>query len=521
MSPAAEKVASLVGVTFFRRASSITDAIRNRTLTADPMESTQRGADHPTGDNGLDAVKGEWRALLITVFMAGLSVALMALPTPAGLSVAGQRVLAVAVMAIGLWCTDAIPAAVTGILLVIALALSGGVPGFPEALVGFAEPVAYFLIGVLTIGLAVLRSGLAERVARFFLRRCRGRSRALYLQMLLSFPLLTILLPSATTRTGILVFVYEQALDLGHIPRGAPLAKAIMLALNSINRLASTVLLTGGITPVLAASLIGGISWGRWLTLMIVPYGVLLALGAVLIYLLYRKGFDTPLSSLPAAEPKPLSGKEIRTLVITIGASLLWLTDAWHHWNPALPAILAWACLLTPGIGVLTWKEFEKGFGWANFFVLASSLSLARALSSSGASAWIAEITVRGMPAFSQQPVLVVVVLLLAAAPIRLLIPNITGFLATTIPIAMSIGAATGLNPIICGLAVMIAGDAVLYYPAQSASSLVVYERGHLTAAEIFRFGLWMTLAAYLVVLFVALPYWQAVGEPLRLLPRR
>jgi sodium-dependent dicarboxylate transporter 2/3/5 len=124
--------------------------------------------------------------------MAGLAAVLMALPAPAGLSVAGQRVLAVAVMAIGLWCTDAIPAAVTGILLVIALVLSGGVPGFPEALVGFAEPVAYFLIGVLTIGLAVLRSGLAERVAGFFLRRCHGSSRALYLQMLLSFPLLTL-----------------------------------------------------------------------------------------------------------------------------------------------------------------------------------------------------------------------------------------------------------------------------------------------------------------------------------------
>ncbi|MCE5265684.1 MAG: anion permease [Deltaproteobacteria bacterium] len=454
--------------------------------------------------------------------MAGLSLALMALPSPAGLSAAGQRVLAVAVMAIGLWCTDAIPAAVTGILLVIALVLSGGVAGFSEALVGFAEPVAYFLIGVLTIGQAVLQSGLAERVACFFLQHSRGRSRALYLHMLLSFPLLTLLLtlllPSATTRTGILIFVYEQALDLGRVPRGAPLAKAIMLALNSINRLASTVLLTGGITPVLAASLIGGISWGRWFVLMCVPFGVLLTLGSALIYGLYREGFDAPLSSLPERSPKPLSGREIRTLVITIGASLLWLTDAWHHWNPALPAILAWACLLAPGIGVLSWKEFEKGFGWANFFVLASSLSLARALSSSGASDWIAAVITRAMPAFSEQPILVVAVLLLAAAPIRLLIPNITGFLATTIPIAMSIGSATGLNPVICGLAVMIAGDAVLYYPAQSASSLVVYERGHLTASEIFRFGLWMTLVAYLVVIAVALPWWTAVGEPLRIM---
>jgi hypothetical protein len=86
---------------------------------------------------------------------------------------------------------------------------------------------------------------------------------------------------------------------------------------------------------------------------------------------------------------------------------------------------------------------------------------------------------------------------LLVTAPVRLLIPNITGFLALTIPIAMSIGQTAGLNPVICGLVVMIAGDAVLHYPAQSASSLV----------------------AYVVVLTVALPYWAIVGEPLRLSP--
>ena len=109
--------------------------------------------------------------------------------------------------------------------------------------------------------------------------------------------------------------------------------------------------------------------------------------------------------------------------------------------------------------------------------------------------------------------------LLLAAAPVRLLVPNITGFLAITIPIAMSVGTASGLNPVVCGLLMMIAGDAVLYYPAQSASSLVVYERGHLSAPEIFRFGLWMTLVAYVVVLLIALPYWAAVGEPLLMSP--
>ena len=438
-------------------------------------------------------------------------------PAPAGLPEAGKRVLAVAVLVIGLWCTEALPAGVTSLILIVALVLSGGVAGFPEALAGFAHPVAYFLIGVLTIGLAVSRSGLAERVARFFLRRSRGSARSLYLELLLAFPLLTIILPSATTRTGILVHVYEQALELGGVPRRAPLARAIMMALNSINRLASTILLTGGITPMVAAALIGGISWSQWLLLMSVPYLTLLAAGSLLIYLLYRRGFEARLPAQLDDEPRPMSAREIRTIIVTACASLLWLTDALHHWHPVIPALLAWIVLLSPRIGVLTWAEFERDIGWTNFFVLASSLSLARALTTSGASEWIAQLIVHAVPQFVDRPVLVVAILLAASVPVRLLIPNITGFLATTIPISMSIGAATGVNPVVCGLAVMIAGDAVLYYPAQSASSLAVYERGYLTAPEIFRFGVCMTLIAFAVVLLIALPYWASVGEPLRM----
>jgi sodium-dependent dicarboxylate transporter 2/3/5 len=473
-----------------------------------------------TPQAGVRASSSDWRRPAVTVaILAGLCVGLLAMPTPEGLPVAGQRVVAVAVMGIGLWSTDVLPPGLTGMLVVVLLVLLGGVPTLREALTGFAHPVAYFLMGVLTIGLAVLRSGLAERVAWFFLQRSRGRPRALYVQMLLAFPLLTFILPSATTRTGILIHVYDQALELSRVPRGAPLAKAIMLALNSVNRLASTVLLTGGITPITAAALIGGISWTRWLVLMCVPYYVMLVAASGLIYALYRRGFGPILSVPPMAARGALSDKELRTIVITAGASLLWLTDALHHWNPAIPALLALVCLLAPGVGVLSWSDWERQLGWANIFVLASSLSLAQALASSGAADWLAALLVRALPRSGHQPLLVVAMLLLAAAPVRLLVPNITGFLAITIPIAMSVGTASGLNPVVCGLLMMIAGDAVLYYPAQSASSLVVYERGHLSAPEIFRFGLWMTLVAYAVVLCIALPYWAAVGEPLLMSP--
>jgi len=472
----------------------------------------------PVRDSRQDAKRAPAKrgAAAITLVLIAICAAIVAMPAPQGLPEAGKRVLAVAVFAIGLWCTEILPAAVTSLVLVLALALSGGVAGLPEALAGFSEPVAYFLIGVLTIGLAVSRSGLAERVARFFLRRSRGSSSAFYWQLLLAFPLLTLILPSATTRTGILVHVYEQALELAKVPRRAPLAGAVMMALNSINRLASTVLLTGGITPVVSAALIGGIYWSQWLLLMCVPYLALLAIGSVSIFAIYRDGFKAALPPIPAERAKPLSAREWRTVIITLGASALWLTDALHHWHPAVPALVAWILLLMPRIGVLTWSEFERDIGWTNFFVLASSLSLAKALVASGASGWTASLIVGLVPSFRDSPVLVIATLLVAAIPVRLLIPNITGFLATTIPIAMAIGSATGTNPMLCGLAVMIAGDAVLYYPAQSASSLAVYERGYLSAPEIFRFGVWMTLIAFVVVLAVALPYWAAIGEPLR-----
>jgi anion transporter len=419
-------------------------------------------------------------------------------------------------LAITLWSTEGMPAGVTSLVVIVALILTGAVPDVRDAFAGFADPVPYFLIGVLTIGLAVARSGLAERIAVLLIARAAGRPRRLYAELLASFPLMTLLLPSATTRTGILVHVYDQALELAAVPRGAPLAKAIMLALNSVNRLASTLLLTGGITPVVAAGLIGNMSWGRWFGLMLVPYGALLGLSAVLIYWQYRRGFTGRLPPVVGPPLAALSPREIRTLLITGGAAALWLTDALHHWHPVVPALVALTCLLAPGIGVLTWSEFEQGLGWANLFVIAASLSLAHALVTSGASGWVAAHLARDAPVLARSPLLVVVVLLVVAAVLRALVPNITGFLATTIPLAMSVGAATGVNPIVCGLAVTIAGDAVLYYPAQSASSLVVYQRGHLSAPEIFRFGVWMTVLAGLVVLAVALPYWTAIGIPLR-----
>ena len=328
-------------------------------------------------------------------------------------------------------------------------------------------------------------------------------------------PVLTFILPSATTRSGILVHIYEEVFGQAKVPAGAGVVKAVMLALSSINRLASTALLTGGITPVMAAAIIGGMSWTGWLALLAVPYYALLALGAALTWALYRRAFTAVLAHADHADPKPLSGAEWRTLAVVAGTGLLWLTDAWHHLDPALPAMLGLVALLTPGIGVLTWGDLDREIGWGNFFVIGTSISLAHALGESGAATWLARGLVGGLPGLGGHAIASVMLLMLGATVLRAVIPNISGFLALALPIAMSVGREVGLNPLVCALIVMMTGDAVLYYPVQSASALVIYERGHVTAGEILRFGLWMTAVAYVAILLVAVPYWSLLGEPL------
>jgi solute carrier family 13 (sodium-dependent dicarboxylate transporter), member 2/3/5 len=458
------------------------------------------------------------RAWTLGLTLGILGVALLLPPLAEGLPHGGQRALVVTLIAIVLWTTEALEPGVTAVLSVALLALSG--TGMRGALQGFASPVPYFLVAVLTMGVAVVRSGLAERLARAMLGHARGRGLAVYLHLVLAFPALTFVLPSATTRSGILIHIYDELFTLAAVPRGAPIAKAVMLALSSINRLASTALLTGGITPVMSAAIIAGagmpFTWSGWFALMALPYYAILLLGGALTYALYRRGFQRELPAPAPAPRRALSGAEWRTIAVILAASALWLTDAAHHLDPTLPALLAFVALLTPGVGPLGWADLERGVGWANFFVIAASISLAQALGASGAAAWLGRLLVGGLPGLGGSPFGTIVLLMLGATALRAIVPNISGFLALALPIGMSVGREAGLNPLVCALVVMMTGDAVIYYPAQSASALVIYERGHVSTAEIFRFGLWMTLVGWVAILAVALPWWAAVGQPLR-----
>ena len=446
----------------------------------------------------------------------GVFLVILLMPAPAGLTEHGQRALAVMLLAVILWATEAIPVPVAGVGGVVLLVLIGAVPELGPALYGFSQPVAYFLIGILTLGLAVQQSGLAQRLATWLMRGAQGSPGLLYVQMLFSFAALTFALPSASTRGAIMVHVYEQVLDRWNIPKEHPLYKATMMAMGSLNRLGSTALLAGGITPVVASGLLGDFSWTQWFVLMSVPFYANLIVGGAVLFLFYRSGFrlgDDAAAATVALDR--ISPVEMRAAGIVMITALLWFTDFAHGLHPAVPAMIAMCVILLPRVGILTWRDFERNLGWSNFFIIATSLSLSHALVTTGAAAWFSETLVGGVSQLASSPMLVLLLLCVCFALLRFILPNIAGYLALVIPVTMAAAESLGLDPLVCGMAAVVVGDSVVYYSAGGTASVFIFQRAEISNPEIFRFAVTMTVIATAILLLAVVPYWGLVGHPL------
>ena len=424
-----------------------------------------------------------------------------------------RAVLGIVFATVVLSISEALPLGLTALLVLVLL---GIVPTWKQSatFAGFATPVVFFLISAATIGTAVEATGLATKCQGPRSQRPR-QSKSADVLMLVSLPGLAFVMPSAITRNAVLIPAYRDALHAMGISQSGRTGRALMLALGILNPLASSAILTGGITSMTASAIIGGFSWLRWFALMAVPYYVLIGLGGVALQVMNGKfeGRGTvPTSPAPAA---PFSRREIKTLVILFVVSVLWLTDFIHGLSPAIPALLGAVLLVCPRIGVLGWKDFESRLSWGLVLTVGASLSLAQAMISTGTVDWLGQQFIFVFRSGTQMPLLVLASIIVAVAIIHIAITNLAACAALMIPIVLTIAHTAGLNPIVCALIVTIVIDSVIFYPVQTASNLLAYESGYFGAMDVGRLGLAMLGLTILVGLCVAVPYWSLLGLPL------
>jgi solute carrier family 13 (sodium-dependent dicarboxylate transporter), member 2/3/5 len=433
-----------------------------------------------------------------------------------------HRVIAIVATALVLWIGEGLDLAVTSLVVIALLAIFGpksSSESTRDALYGFQQTAGYFLLSTLVVATATVRSGLAARLARLLIAGARGSARRMYFELVCFMPPFAMMIPSATTRNAILIPAYEHVYERYGVERGERMSKLISLAMGLLQMVASTAVLTGGVVPITAAFLLGGMSWGEWFIYMAVPCYTIIFGAAVALFLWQRpKLVDRSVVEPAERDPKSKawSPAEVRSAIVISIMTVLWLSDFLTGWDPLIPALLGAVALLSPGIGVIRWKEFESSSPWTLFFVTGSALSIAYAMEESGAASWMANALLGHVPLATMPDPLLLLTLLLVVVPVSILLPNRSGALGILIPLLTSISHGIGINPIPIGLMTTIVVQTTTFYSMQNSSTLLVYQTRHFAPFDLLRAGLITFGVSLLVIMVIAFPWWSLVGLPLR-----
>ncbi len=150
--------------------------------------------------------------------VAALVIVLL-LPTPAGLPVAGHRMLAILAFAVIIWMTEAIDYAVSAIVIAVLMAfLLGLAPSVanPNVLLGtsgaltlafggFANTALVLVASALFLAAAMTITGLDKRIALSILSRVGTETRHVVIGTILVGFVIALMVPSTTARVACLV----------------------------------------------------------------------------------------------------------------------------------------------------------------------------------------------------------------------------------------------------------------------------------------------------------------------------
>ncbi|MFH1558716.1 MAG: SLC13 family permease, partial [Pseudomonadota bacterium] len=146
-------------------------------------------------------------------------VLVIVLPTPEGLPVAGQRMLAVLAFAVIVWMTEAVDYAVSALIIAALMAfllglspslknpdvLMGSSAGLGLAFGGFANTALVLVAAALFLAAAMTITGLDKRIALVILSRTGTRSRDVVIGAIVVGIVMAFLVPSTTARVASIV----------------------------------------------------------------------------------------------------------------------------------------------------------------------------------------------------------------------------------------------------------------------------------------------------------------------------
>lgn len=496
-----------------------------------PRETRQ----HPDSFFAHLHLKPLWLGLAVVAL-----IVITLLPGAEGLSVAGQRALAILAFAVILWITQAVSYPVSSVLIIGLIALLIGfapdpaAPGeilgtsgaLSTALNGFASSAVALVAAALALAAAMQATGLHKRLALIVLRFAGEKTSNILIGAIVITAVLAFFVLSATARAGAVVPILLGLVAAFGLPNNSRLgallvitaAQAISIWNIGVKTAAAQNLVTVGFVE---QQLGRTVSWPEWLAWG-APWSILMS---VALYFVMRWTITPEVERLSGgrevvrknlAELGPMSGKEKRLAVVALLLLVCWATEGvLHPLDSATVTMVGIGIMLLPKVGVYSWKTVEKLINWGTLVVFAVGISLGGLLLNTGAAEWLSENTFTAL-GIDQLPLLAMIALVAAfTILIHLGFASATALASALVPvfIALALSIPNAGNG---GLGfVMIMHFAICFgflLPVSAPQNMLAYGTGTFTVQQFLKTGIPLTIIGYLPLLLLSATYWQWIG---------
>jgi len=459
---------------------------------------------------------------LISLLAGALLFVLMLAINPFNVSPQANLVLAVAVLMITWWVSEAIPMPVVALLPLILFPLMG-IATIKETSASYGDNIIFLFLGGFMIGLAIEKWNLHTRIALFIIRATGTSGDRIVLGFIIATGFLSMWL--SNTATTMMMF---------------PIAASIIHVVNenreghgNLKNFSLTVMLSiayasnfGGIATIIGTppnvAFVAFMEKKYHYTFQFVDWMIICAPIAILLlvslYLvmtkwLYPNKLKADNSTKMVIRQKieelgPMKIAEKRVLVIFCATALLWITkDLINSLNyiklddTMIAIIGATALFIAPsgmnenGSRILDWKDTNK-MAWGILLLFGGGIALAGALEKAGLieslGKWIAGFG--GSGGF----VLIVMVTLMSIF-ISELMSNIAQVIVFS-PVIAGIADAMGVNPLVLGLPMTLAASCASMMPMGTPPNAIVFASGYIKLNQMVKTGFVMNIIAVILI---------------------
>lgn len=462
---------------------------------------------------------------------------IMFLPAQEGLSIAGQRMLAVLAFAVYVWVTEAKPYPVSAIAICFLMIVSIGFApkvGLDGPLLGTSKAIPLAMSGFINSGWVLVAAGmfLAEavrlvgldrRIALKILKIVGTDPRAIIGGVIVACYILAFIIPSIAARAAAIIPISMGLIQAFNVDYKSSFARQLMLVTGMSAPITALLVLTAGAPNPYTVSLLNSslnvtITWMQWF-IWAGPFAI--GLGAILFLLVISMNkFEkleggAKLIERYEQELGPMSGKEKRMAWIFAFTILLWGTEHWHHMDANTITVFSALLLFLPYVGVSTWKQLSSRVDLGTLLVFGVGISIGEVLLKTGAAAWGAKAALGGLGLDSMTPVMMLATLAVPLIIIRLAFASIVAMGALVVPTVL--GLLMGFhNTDMPVWGVTLISSFLVYFsfllPVNTPATMLTYSTGTFELKDMLKLGIPLTILGVGLYILFAKTYWHWMG---------